>query len=539
MRTKPMKRLPILLLLFGLLPCTISVAEDRTVVIPVEFDNLKLSCSREEIQEMVDSAAAYLGRQLCGKREIHFDLAENVTLSRTYEYYGANSTDRKDARSPEAVVEACHKLDAEYDFSSTDNVVLITAGQSEAYGGGADHFWPTQSKLSDFNILLTLDGRKIDSFGICTELGYGGLISGHGDFCHEYGHFLGLVDLYDTDGSGSGGISRIELDTLSLMASGNRNGNGYKPAPFSAVDYYQLEDFQGIGLKKGEFTLTPIETNGIFATLKSVTSGKCWLLENRRGTLLITALDRSRSFAGFSDRMKRNLTAVERWQLNEVNCNPSFQCADLVWQGTEGTFAGDSLAINGIRKDNESFVFNIFEPVVINDITTYQDCISVNWKSELDPKDIEKAGIGWWTGEEELADKEANKLPDDSFHITIENLTPGKNYNLSIHISTYDGRSFSRTISASTHSRREDATPFIMIEGSDRNEDGSFRPGARLPLRLRNGAGVAEVIWTFNGERVQTGPDGMWTIQSSGKLKAIITMLDGSEEIIVKQINVK
>lgn len=59
------------------------------------------------------------------------------------------------------------------------------------------------------------------------EQGGGGPIS-VGVFSHEYGHFLGLPDLYDTDGSSEG------LGRWCLMASGSWAGGGNMPAHMSA-----------------------------------------------------------------------------------------------------------------------------------------------------------------------------------------------------------------------------------------------------------------------------------------------------------------
>jgi immune inhibitor A len=56
-----------------------------------------------------------------------------------------------------------------------------------------------------------------------------------GVFCHEFGHFFGLPDLYDTDGSSQG------LDKWVLMAAGNyARADGSSPAHFSAWSKMQL-----------------------------------------------------------------------------------------------------------------------------------------------------------------------------------------------------------------------------------------------------------------------------------------------------------
>ena len=539
-KIKPVtRRLPLLLLILSLL-CSGAAAEERTVIIPVSFNDLALSTSRDSICSLAESAASFLEAQMRGRRDVSLVVADPVTLSRPYAYYGANTTDRRDAFVQEAVVEACELLDPYFDFSGTEFVVLLTAGLSEAYGGGEDFFWPVQSSLSEFNLSLSLDGCRLDAFAVCPEFGADSLLTGIGDLCHEYGHFLGLKDLYDTDSSGSGGEAHTGLDTLSLMARGNRNCGGYNPAPLCAVDYDQLPWFQGTALEKGLCSLAPIEEDASFGILPSTDPGKYCLLENRSGCLLVTSVDKSGSFAGFSDRMKKNLTASQRWEYNEVNCNPDHLCARLSWQGSEGCFVGDSLSLSSIRSEADgSISFFVFEPVVLSSVTAWQDGISVSWTSELDASGIVSTGLEWWTDDGKVSEAEATRLEGGSYHYTIDTLKASTLYKIFVHITSADGQTYSRIFSVSTLDKRAGARPFILLDSSERNSDGTFISGARIPLRLRNSPDGARVEWRFNGRAVVPEADGLWTIPGDGTLCARIAKEDGSEEVIVKTINIK
>ena len=75
--------------------------------------------------------------------------------------------------------------------------------------------WPCQWELSasDFNKALTLNGVKIDKFGVFNELNGFDMsrIDGIGTFCHEFSHCLGLPDFYCTTYAGYFGMSDWSL----------------------------------------------------------------------------------------------------------------------------------------------------------------------------------------------------------------------------------------------------------------------------------------------------------------------------------------
>lgn len=527
-------RFPAICIALFLTLCAKAEASDNTIVIPVSFPDMELSGGEECFRSLVEASSAYLSRQFGGQREFHIDLVPAVTLSHPFRYYGENGTDRKDAKIGEAVIEACRKASAGYDFSEIENIVIVAAGPSEADGAGEDYFWPQQCNLSDYNLSLTLNGRFLDRFAVCTELGPDGEFAGIGDFCHEFCHFLGLKDLYDTDGEGSGGFAQ-GLGELSLMADGNRKDGGHTPPDFCCVEY----DFLGTGaktvLEKGSYR-SGIGTPGAYFVLPSTREGKYHLMEYRNGSLTVIGINRSDEFAGFSDSQKRNLTAKERWEINEVNANPKYQGAEAI--SVKDFVPSDSLAAIDIRRDGGELLFEVLEPVVVDSFSVYQDGAAFFWSSELDKSRVSKSGIAWRQGDNDLNDVGVSSS-DGKFIYTINNLKPGTDYIVEIYITTVNGQTFSRTTEIITQSFSSGMKPLMMLESDGRNPDGSYRPFAKVRLRIRNAPDAELTVWSFNGHSLTLDANGFWTIPGSGRLKAKIIGGDGSEDIVIKQIVVK
>jgi M6 family metalloprotease-like protein len=144
------------------------------------------------------------------------------------------------------VTEAVTLADASVDFSAYDNDHDgVVDGVFVCYaGGGADcgvyygadpitnNLWPHFNSVTG----VPVDGgaRSVRSYVVCPELLWYGEIRTIGVYAHEFGHVLGLPDLYDTDGTSEG------VGEWCLMGSGcwtsNAPGieNGESPAHLSA-----------------------------------------------------------------------------------------------------------------------------------------------------------------------------------------------------------------------------------------------------------------------------------------------------------------
>jgi len=70
---------------------------------------------------------------------------------------------------------------------------------------------------------------RVDRFAVLPEMSgfHPGSLSEIGVYCHEFGHALGLPDLYDT--SALGGTANVGPGNWSLMSTGTYGGNGYTP----------------------------------------------------------------------------------------------------------------------------------------------------------------------------------------------------------------------------------------------------------------------------------------------------------------------
>ncbi|MBQ0043943.1 MAG: immune inhibitor A, partial [Bacteroidales bacterium] len=154
-------------------------------------------------------------------------------------------------------------------------------------------------------------------------------------FCHEFGHVLGLPDLYDTDYENNGQAD--DMGYYSLMASGSYNNSGRTPPYLTCMEKSILgwmgepEEWTASGHK----TVAGIQNNVSFFT-KTSTDGEIFIYETRTGTgwdsyvepgLAIYHLDRSdRTVVGSS-------TAKDLWNQGhgqEINAIGSHPCYYIV-----------------------------------------------------------------------------------------------------------------------------------------------------------------------------------------------------------------
>lgn len=338
-------------------------SETRVLIIPVEFQDLDFTVDDPagHFDRMLNtpgyqenggtgSAKDYFEANMPG-RQFRFNVAAPVRLSRPYSYYGENDASTPsvityDVRLPELVEEACSLADAQVDFSQYDTdgdgqadfVFFFLAGYNEAESGDNNAIWPQTYNISQEGIRA--DGVRIGLFGCSSELsgsnpGIDGaaIPSGIGNFCHEFGHFLGLVDLYDTD-YGKDGTSNCLWGKLSLMDEGNYNNSGRTPPYFCAIDRELTGTAAYSNITAGStFTLSPIEDNGDVIRIPTGNNSEYYLIENRSGTGWDAYIEGAGMVAYHIDKSKNiveGITAAVRWTTNMVNTCSSHECADLV-----------------------------------------------------------------------------------------------------------------------------------------------------------------------------------------------------------------
>ena len=553
-------------------------AARKAVVIPVEFSDVRFSDFAGNVSRKVERAQTYF-REQTGE-SFSFDVTPTVRLTRELYWYGANSTVRHDERIDQAVREACRILGSgfgAYDNDAdgvVDNVYLIVAGQDESEGAGAGYVWPQHDRLKDRGGVLMLDGLVIDGFAVCTEF------TSVGKFCHEFAHTLGLPDMYDTDGSGSGGLSKGLWGTLSLMDAGPDGGFGDTPPNFNAIELERLGLGRPLPFRLGYNTLRPIGESREYLRIDSDTENEYFLLECRKAErwdagiggngMIIYHVDKSASNSWYSDYYGYNLTAAERWSMNQINCRPDRQCARVIeaepgtteisgiffpqegrtsfssdtdpsfryWNGNTSDYALDDIEL---RSDG-SVSFNLIIPVSIESYQVFQDAAILRWHLD-NSLTAKRCELLWYpeSGRNAANTKSGSAYiqNDGTFNFAVEQLEPSTSYVLTVSVLGENGRKHSKTMKFTTKSRQSTSYPFIYLSTVPRNPDGSFPEGGAFPMRIYNARNVGHVEWFFNDKYIEPSSDGYWHFHSSGTLKAKIFYEDGSHEIITKNISVR
>src|SRR5881296_238973 len=161
--------------------------------------------------------------------------------------YGADgSNPPDDANGPiyRLVTETVRLADPSVDFSQfdangdgiVDHLTVVHAGAGQESGGSSDLIWSHRWNVLDADPTvpgyqsLMADGVQVDGYTMVSESSPVGVVA------HEFGHDLGLPDLYDTDGSSDGaGV----WDPMSL-GSWNGAPAGSSPAALSAWSRIRL-----------------------------------------------------------------------------------------------------------------------------------------------------------------------------------------------------------------------------------------------------------------------------------------------------------
>ncbi len=211
-----------------------------------------------------------------------------VKLPNKMAYYGANDIWGNDMNPAQMVADACKLLDDEIDFSEydldhdgfVDNIYVFYAGYGEADGGDANTIWPHQFYVyRGAKITQELDGVLIDRYACSNEIVMKTKkMAGIGTFCHEFGHVLGLPDLYATDYR-----TDAHPGNWDIMASGSYLNEGNTPPMMSAYERYFLGWTEPLEIKQTDttFVLPPLIENKVYK-ISTKKPDEYFLFENRQ-----------------------------------------------------------------------------------------------------------------------------------------------------------------------------------------------------------------------------------------------------------------
>lgn len=165
-----------------------------------------------------------------------------------------------------------------------DNVYFIYAGYGQADTGDKTTIWPHASSLSG------IYGNKSGGRYACSNELRGShkhlndkTKTGIGTFCHEFGHVLGLPDLYDPNYDPK--CDAIIPGDWSIMCNGSYLGDGCVPASYAAYDRWACRWLEYTDLQDGSsHSLVPLTSEAkAYRLTVPTTNGKSeyFVFENR------------------------------------------------------------------------------------------------------------------------------------------------------------------------------------------------------------------------------------------------------------------
>lgn len=484
--------------------------ESQYLVILVNFQDSTFRYTQEDFANWLNepgystnggtgSVKDYYRDNSMGQFVPNFQVVGPYTLPQPLEFYGGNSSTTGDDQNPRAMVkEACELAKAanpSLDFSQfdndgdgeMDNCYIIYAGYSEASTANSNDIWPHSWYMGDER--FQIDGITIENYSCSAELvGMPGAplkptMDGIGTFTHEFGHILGLKDLYDTDDYTNG--YGVDPGAYSLYASGSYNNDSRTPPYLWAFERMQMgwiQDCDGLTeLKEAEdVTLDNISENQAryinAQPGREAGTGHEWMVfENRQQSgwdkyipghgLLIYHYD-------YTQEMQDKY-----WSVNGPNNNAKHRClyikpADCIddtnsragdtWPGTTAnTSFTDTTTPNSLNWNGEALnipVTNIIEEdgkvkfQVCGGTSTW-DFIHTDVPVEIrdtmavftaevtsHTQEITEVGFCWAIGKEPTIDSNhatANNTENATY--TAYNLIPGSNYNVRAYMRMADG----------------------------------------------------------------------------------------------------
>lgn len=239
-----------------------TLGHQKTLVVLIEFNDVKFSsvdAPNDFYTRMLNeegfsndygangSARDFYHVSSANLFDPEFIVVGPIELTGKATFYGTDAG-TQDANMGLAVKEACEKANSDFgvDFSEydadgdgvVDNVAFIYAGNGQAdTPNGSELIWPHAAELDEaWKINLTLNGKIIRHYFCSNELRYRAdgqkVPTGIGTVCHEFGHILGLPDLYNVTYN----PIDVGVSYWDTMAGGSYNNDMNTPPTFSSYE---------------------------------------------------------------------------------------------------------------------------------------------------------------------------------------------------------------------------------------------------------------------------------------------------------------
>lgn len=298
------------------------------------FENL-LSGSENSLKDYYERNSGYYQNPNLGIT-VDITVTDIVTSKYNMSYYGKdtkNGIDDANGDVSEMAREAVNILNSEnpdFDFSQfdtnndevIDHIIIIHAGDDQArvYDSTNSMIWSHSAVIgTSGNYGQLVDGVYAFNYITLAET------SPLGVFCHEFGHDLGLPDLYDADGSSNG--YTLGVGSWDIMSNGSWNAlpgeiAGSCPSNLSAwsKEYLGWVNPQDVTNNTSLELINSDSNSSVYRLWPNgnKNSNEYFLIEYRRRIGYDTALPGEGVLVWHVDKQKTTLEAINR---NEVNNN--------------------------------------------------------------------------------------------------------------------------------------------------------------------------------------------------------------------------
>ena len=283
----------------------------KVLALLIDYPDLQSTYSVNDFDSLLNGSSYNNGNSFSsffyessdGQLSIQVDVFGWYRANNNYAYYGSANGH---SRAAELVREAVDAAEiAGVDFSRYDNdsdgdvdgILAVHSGPGAEQGSQTQYIWSHRWGLAYASPSLSVyyDGKLINDYIINPETRSswsGTKMVGIGVFCHEFGHNLGLPDLYDTDDSNGGSEG---LGNWCMMAGGPWVGGEIYPADFSAWTKLELGWQTPVNINPstpGSYTLKAFDSGQSDILKVNITGvpNEYFLLENRQKSGLDTMI---------------------------------------------------------------------------------------------------------------------------------------------------------------------------------------------------------------------------------------------------------
>ena len=209
---------------------------------------------------------------------------------------------------------------------------VVYAGYGEADSGSRNTIWPHSYWITYGGYNLTIDGVKIDKYACGNEVSATSKQhDGIGTFVHEFGHVLGLPDLYGTTSS----ATHRTLGDWDVMDYGTYNNDGNNPPTYSAYERFffgwltptlitdtALLTLHDLYSTNEAFLISPNDRHNLIGNDPDTTV--FYLIENRQPNIWDDYLE------GHGMMLTKVQYDYDKWYYNRVNNTKSKLGVDII-----------------------------------------------------------------------------------------------------------------------------------------------------------------------------------------------------------------